>query len=160
MDGVAQAAEIAGQQLRCKRVGVDAQSIFDRLRKVDPAAWECKFMEAGEHQILAVPSGQPLSMFSPSRWSMCFFQLFFGYGAPNLEKIPNKKVSIQEIFSSLISREELLQYHLPVNMGPLLSQDFDDPEIVSVFADCVRRLRTLQEIRSSFARKGFDKDLP
>ena len=76
MDGVAQAAEIAGQQLRCKRVGVDAQSIFDRLRKVDPAAWECKFMEAGEHQILAVPSGQPLSMFSPSRWSMCFFSAF------------------------------------------------------------------------------------
>ena len=152
--------EVATKE-HCRRVAIDAQGIVNRLRKLDAAKWERELLDAAKPQLLSVPTGRPLSMFEPQSWSMCFVHFFYGDAAPNLQNRPNKRITLEKIFNALLSREEL-EYDLPSDTTKYrasVRSRFDSPDIICIFADCIRRLRTLQAIRASFARKGFEQDL-
>ena len=154
-------ADIAAQTWKCRKIAVDAQTILNKLKTVDPAKYERQLLDAEEPKVLAVPSGKPLNMYDPSTWSKCFVHFLYGDCAPNLAARPNKKVTLQQLFASLLNREEL-QYDLPSDLEKYIApckSRFDSATMICVFADCLRRLRTLQAVRASFARKGFEQDM-
>ena len=108
-----------------------------------------------------MPSGKPLSTFDPSCWSACWTEFFYGDCVPNLSARPNKKVSMQEIFSALMSREEL-EYAVDGDASPYVAPEqsrFDSAEFACTFGDVLRRMRLWQAVKASFSRPGYEQDL-
>lgn len=108
---------------------------------------------------LVVTSGKPLSVFEPAVWPSCFVEFMYGDGVPNLDR--PRALKFDEIFSALVRREEL-SYDVPGDkqrFEPRARSRFDSPEMVAVFADVVRRLSVLTDIKGSFQAEGFAKDI-
>ena len=109
-------------------------------------------------EALAVPSGKPLSMFDPSALPAAYTEFLFGDCVPFLKR--ETKVTVQQIFAALPSREEL-QYELEEDLEPYQAKDksrWDTSEFYAVAASQLRNLRILQSTKASMDRPGFEKD--
>ena len=107
---------------------------------------------------IALPLGQAMSMFHAASYPAAFTEFLYGDACPFLErKVP---LMVQEIFSSLLNREEL-EYKMPSDSTPFVAprNRFDTSEFCCFFGDTLRRMRTLQSVRAAFDRPGFQRDL-
>ena len=72
-----------------------------------------------------------------------------------------RKITFEQLFAALPDREEL-EYHLDSGTVPYRAKSqsrFDEPELVLVFGDTLRRLLTFRGTRMAFKRRGFQKDV-
>ena len=109
---------------------------------------------------LAVPSTGVLGALDSETCPSSFVEFFYGDAVPNLQGRPNPDVTYQNLCSALMQREEL-EYERADDATPHRARAvsrFDGPTCASIFGDFLRRMRTLQEVSSSFQRPGFEKD--
>jgi hypothetical protein len=114
----------------------------------------------GADKGLFVPTIKPLSMFVPSTWTKCLSQFWYGDGLPNMPDRP-RKITFEQLFGALPDREEL-EYQLDSDTAPYRAKSksrFDEPELVLVFGDTLRRLLMFRGTRMAFKRRGFQKDV-
>ena len=149
----------------CKRIVLDVQSISRQLSntnkaKLDSIAAGPLTGDALQAFAIAVPTTKPLSIFNAATWSACFTEFFFGDCTPRLERRP-VPVSVEELFGALVVREEL-EYHLEADEDVYKARArsrFDDPEMIAIFGDTLRRMLTLQCVGAAFDRQGFEADV-
>ena len=165
-DDVTAAVRQIGQEETCRRIVVDVQDTVRKLLKdtkhLDELAEGLMNLSDGVRvDALAVPSTGVLSAFDPQTFPSCFVEFFYGDAVPGLPNRPNPNLTYQQLFSALMQREEM-EYSCPSDKVAYKARAvsrFDTPEFASVFGDLLRRMKTLQQVRSSFQRPGFEKDL-
>ena len=160
----ARTAAVAAQG-ECKRIVLDVQSIIRQLSKTNKAKLDSIAAgpltgDALQAFAIAVPTTKPLSIFNAATWSACFTEFFFGDCTPRLERRP-VPVSVEELFGALVVREEL-EYQLEADQDVYKARArsrFDDPEMIAIFGDTLRRMLTLQMVGAAFDRQGFEADV-
>ena len=165
-DDVTAAVRQIGQEETCRRIVVDVQDTVRKLLKNtgkldDLAAGLMDVSDGVRVDALAVPSTGVLSAFDPNTFPSCFVEFFYGDAVPGLPNRPNPNLTYQQLFSALMQREEM-EYSGPNDKVAYTARQvsrFDTPEFASVFGDLLRRMKTLQQVRSSFQRPGFERDL-
>ena len=88
-----------------------------------------------------------------------FVEFWFGDGAPNLDR--QRPMLFEQVARRLIEIEEL-EYSLVSDPEPYeasCQNRFNNPEIIAVLGDVVRRLRLLRGTRAAVGRKDFGADL-
>ena len=155
-----------GQEEHCNRIVIDIQDTMKKLlrenKNLDDVASSLLNVNQGLHvDAFAVPTSKVLSSFDPLTFSSCFTEFFYGDAVPGLPNRPNPEVSYQDLFSALMQREEM-EYSCPEDSSPYRARKvsrFDAPEFAAMFGDLLRRMKTLQAVRGTFQRQGFEKDL-
>ena len=102
---------------------------------------------------------KPLDSFDCRTWPASFVEFWFGDGAPNLDR--QRPMLFEQVARRLIETEEL-EYSLASDLEPYeasCQSRFNNPEIIAVLGDVVRRLRLLRGTRAAVGRKGFSADL-
>ena len=145
----------------CKTIAVDLQEVLKKLSKYDAAKLDQIVAEVPQtlHEALAIPTDKPMSTFRAGTYPACYAEFFYGDACPFLPRPRN--ISVKEVFRTLQNREEL-QYTLPTDTEEYVAQKrsrFDTPEFVALFADVLRRMNTLQSMKTAFDREGFQKDM-
>ena len=154
-------AGVAAQET-AHHLAVDLRDIARRFSTEQHANLQrlmTSYEEVRDASGLVVTSGKPLSVFEPAVWPSCFVEFMYGDAVPNLER--PRALQFAELFSALVRREELA-YDVPGDkqrFEPRARSRFDSPEMVAVFADVVRRLKVLTDIKGSFQAQGFAKDI-
>ena len=108
---------------------------------------------------LAIPTQGPLDSFNARTYPACYVEWWFGDGAPALER--DRPMLIEPVTRRLLNIEEH-EYHLNsdhVQYRASCTSRFNNPEIIAVLGDVVRRMRLLKGIRAAIGRKGFSADL-
>jgi len=108
---------------------------------------------------LAIPTQGPLDSFGARTYPACYVEWWFGDGAPGLDR--ERPMLYEQMARRLINIEEH-EYSLATDSEPYRAScqsRFNNPEIIAVFGDVVRRLRLLQGTRAAVGRKGFGTDL-
>ena len=163
---VAVVKQIAAKEIVRTSIAVDMIDIARKMNKSIQTRAEMQSLMTAqtEHEqqmpleALAVPSGKPLSMFDPCALPAAYTEFLFGDCVPFLKR--ETKVTAQQIFAALPSREEL-QYQLDGDLEPYLAANksrWDTAEFFAVAASFLRNLRMLQSIKASMDRPGFEKD--
>ena len=163
---VAVVKQIAAKEMVRTSIAVDMIDVARRMTKSIPTRAEMQSLMTAqtEHEqqmpleALAVPSGKPLSMFDPCALPAAYTEFLFGDLVPFLKR--ETKVTAQQIFAALPSREEL-QYQLDGDLEPYIAANksrWDTAEFFAVAASFLRNLRMLQSVKASMDRPGFEKD--
>ena len=108
---------------------------------------------------LAIPTQAPLDSFNATTYPACYVEWWFGDGAPGLDR--ERPMLFEQVARRLINIEEH-QYALTSDTEPYeasCQSRFNNPEIIAVFGDVVRRMRLLKGARAAIGRKGFTADL-
>jgi hypothetical protein len=157
-EAIAAATSHAAAEEECHRAVIDlrraAQVLGDHSFED-----KVKVLEGCTHGLF-VPTIKPLSMFVPSTWTKCLSQFWYGDGLPNMPDRP-RKIAFEQLFAALPDREEL-EYQLDSGKAPYRAKSksrFDEPELVLVFGDTLRRLLMFRGTRMAFKRRGFQKDV-
>ena len=128
-------------------------------QQLEQVAAEADGSKAADPKALLVPTGKPLSMFSPEAWTCSFPEFFFGDGTPGLAR--SEPLLIEELFACLQTREEL-EYTLPEDDIPYTAQSpnrFVRPDILACMHDAKRRLGIITGARACLSRTGFKADV-
>lgn len=128
-------------------------------QQLEQVAAEADGSKAADPKALLVPTGKPLSMFSPEAWTCSFPEFFFGDGTPGLAR--SEPLLIEELFACLQTREEL-EYTLPEDDIPYTAQSpnrFVRPDILACMHDTKRRLGIITGARACLSRTGFKADV-
>lgn len=180
-ESVEDVAAATGSEERCKRIVLDVQHEMKKLLRTnkhifpdllakmtvsDPPPTksdEASSRFNAQAMAVAVPTQAPLSAFDAETYPTCFVEFFYGDCAPNMCSRPNRNVSHEDIFRSLLLREEL-EYSLETDDpgAPYKANDksrFDAAEFCCVFGDNVRRVKLLQSVNAAFERQGFEEDV-
>ena len=115
--------------------------------------------EEKEPTALAVPTGEPLSIFDSTALPAAYTEFLFGDCVPFLKR--DTPLTCQQIFDALPQREEL-EYSLPEDEKPYEASArsrFDSPEFYAVFQNILRTLMLFRSVRGALDRPGFSKDL-
>ena len=108
---------------------------------------------------LAIPTQGPLDSFGARTYPACYVEWWFGDGAPGLDRA--RPILFEQVARRLINIEEH-QYSLASDTEPYKAacqSRFNNPEIIAVLGDVVRRMRLLKGTRAAIGRKGFGVDL-
>ena len=108
---------------------------------------------------LAIPTDTPMDSFDGRTWPACYVEWWFGDGAPGLDR--ERPMLFEQVARRLIDIEEH-EYTLAADDVPYVAScqsRFNNPEIIAVVGDLVRRMRLLKGTRAAIGRKGFDADL-
>eukprot|EP00438_Fugacium_kawagutii_P025227 Skav230240 [mRNA] locus=scaffold1818:78429:87690:+ [translate_table: standard] len=112
-------------------------------------------------QTLVVKSGELLSMFVPESWCLCFTEFFYGDCLPFDQSRP-VRLAPHTLMACLLQREEL-EYHLEGDEEAYVSavvSRWDNPEVVAMFADTLRRQKLLMATKMNFLNHdSFKLDL-
>ncbi|CAK9072462.1 unnamed protein product [Durusdinium trenchii] len=180
-ESVEDVAAATGSEERCKRIVLDVQHEMKKLLRTnkhifpdllakmtvsDPPPTksdEASSRFNAQAMAVAVPTQAPLSAFDAETYPTCFVEFFYGDCAPNMCSRPNRNVSHEDIFRSLLLREEL-EYSVETDDpgAPYKANDksrFDAAEFCCVFGDNVRRVKLLQSVNAAFERQGFEEDV-
>eukprot|EP00435_Cladocopium_sp_Y103_P021272 s390_g5.t1 len=128
-------------------------------QQLEQIAAEADGSHAANRKAFLIPTGKPLSMFSPEAWTCSFPEFFFGDGTPGLAR--SEPLLIEELFACLQTREEL-EYALPEDDYPYLAQSpnrFVRPDILACMHDTKRRLGIITGARACLSRSGFKADI-
>ena len=164
-DKVAEAVtqKTAIKELISSTIAVNLQDIAQQMarNKEAKAEWErlVAAQEDKEPTALAVPTGEPLSIFDSTALPAAYTEFLFGDCVPFLKR--DTPVTCQQIFDALPQREEL-EYSLPEDEEPYEASArsrFDSPEFYAVFQTFLRTLKLFQSVRGALERPGFLKDL-
>ena len=104
---------------------------------------------------LAIPTQGPLDSFGARTYPACYVEWWFGDGAPGLDR--ERPMLFEQVARRLINIEEH-QYSLAGDAEPYKAacqSRFNNPEIIAVLGDVVRRMRLLKGTRAAIGRKGF-----
>ena len=104
---------------------------------------------------LAIPVQMPLDTFDAKTWPACYVEWWFGDGAPGLER--ERPMLFEEVARRLINIEEH-EYMLLTDEVPYVATCqslFNNPEIIAVLGDVVRRMRLLRGTKLAIRREGF-----
>ena len=108
---------------------------------------------------LAIPTQGPLDSFNARTHPACYAEWWFGDGAPALER--DRPMLFEQVARRLLNIEEH-EYHLGSDPEPYrasCTSRFNNPEIIAVLGDVVRRMRLLRGTRAAIGRRGFSADL-
>ena len=111
---------------------------------------------------LAIPTEGPMDSFNARTWvtwPASYVEWWFGDGAPGLER--DRPMLFEQVVKRLIEIEEH-EYVLETDDAPYVAScqsRFNNPEIIAVMGDVVRRLKLLKGTRAAIGRRGFDFDL-
>ena len=158
--------QIAAKEIVRTSIAVDMIDVARQLNKSMKNQAEMQTLMAAQTEneqkmpleALAVPSGKPLSMFDPCALPAAYTEFLFGDCVPFLKR--ETKVTAQQIFAALPSREEL-QYQLDGDPQPYVAANksrWDTPEFFAVAASFLRNVRMMQSVKASMDRAGFEKD--
>ena len=89
---------------------------------------------------LAIPTHAPLDSFDGRTWPACYVEWWFGDGAPGLDR--ERAMLFEQVARRLIDIEEH-EYTLSTDDAPYVAScqsRFDNPEIIAVLGDVVRRM--------------------
>ena len=140
-------------QARARSFGETAQATVERA----VASTDRRFSVCPT--ALAIPTQGPMDSFHATTWPACYVEWWFGDGAPGLER--DRPMLFEQVAKRLIEIEEH-EYVLETDDAPYVAScqsRFDNPEIIAVMGDVVRRLKLLKGTRAAIGRKGFDADL-
>ena len=110
-------------------------------------------------EAFAIPTQAPMDSFNARTWPACYVEWWFGDGAPGLDR--ERPMLFEDVARRLIDIEEH-EYTLATDDAPYVAScqsRFNNPEIIAVMGDVVRRMRLLKGTRAATGRKGFDADL-
>ena len=100
-----------------------------------------------------------MDFFSARTWPACFVEWWFGDSAPGLDR--ERPMLFEQVARRLIDIEEH-EYTLGTDDAPDVAScqsRFNNPEIIAVLGDVMRRMRLLKGIRAAIGRKVFRADL-
>ena len=163
-DGVLQPVANEGGSHCLKSVVLDLRTIARSVDEKTEA--ELESAQAGADarrtvspEALAVPTEKPLDSLDCRTWPASFVGFWFGDGAPNLDR--QRPMLFEQVARRLIEIEEL-EYSLASDPEPYeasCQSRFNNPEIIAILGDVVRRLRLLRGTRAAVGRKGFSAAL-
>ena len=162
---------VAGMQLTaareaCRGHALELREVCRRLadRHETEIEKELQLLEKPEDSggnVLVVQAGQLLSMFVPEAWCLAFTEFFFGDCLPFDQRRP-VRMAPGSLMEALLKREEL-SYQLTTDAMPyvaLSTSRWDNPEIVAMFADTLRRKKLLLATKMTFlSQESFKLDL-
>jgi len=161
VEAVAQKTAI--KELISTTVAVNLQDIARQMTKNKQAKSEWERLVAAQEEkeptALAVPTGEPLSIFDSTALPAAYTEFLFGDCVPFLKR--DTPLTCQQIFDALPQREEL-EYSLPEDEKPYEASArsrFDSPEFYAVFQNILRTLMLFRSVRGALDRPGFSKDL-
>ena len=161
VEAVAQKTAI--KELISTTVAVNLQDIARQMAKNKEAKAEWERLVAAQEEkeptALAVPTGEPLSIFDSTALPAAYTEFLFGDCVPFLKR--DTPLTCQQIFDALPQREEL-EYSLPEDEKPYEASArsrFDSPEFYAVFQNILRTLMLFRSVRGALDRPGFSKDL-
>ena len=161
VEAVAQKTAI--KELISTTVAVNLQDIAQQMAKNKEAKSEWERLVAAQEEkeptALAVPTGEPLSIFDSTALPAAYTEFLFGDCVPFLKR--DTPLTCQQIFDALPQREEL-EYSLPEDEKPYEASArsrFDSPEFYAVFQNILRTLMLFRSVRGALDRPGFSKDL-
>ena len=96
---------------------------------------------------VAIPTQAPMDSFHATTWPACYVEWWFGDGAPGLER--DRPMLFEQVARRLIDIEEH-EYTLATDDVPYVAScqsRFNNPEIIAVMGDVVRRLKLLKGTR-------------
>jgi hypothetical protein len=108
---------------------------------------------------LAIPTQGPLDSFSAKTYPACYVEWWFGDGCPGLDR--ERPMLYEQVARRLLNIEEH-EYSLATDTERYIASSqsrFNNPEIIAVFGDVVRRMRLLKGTKAAIGRKGFTADL-
>ena len=161
----AETAKVAAEET-CKSYALDLRDVCRRLsaRHEKAVEEELALLErgnAGSDKVLVVRAGQMLSMFAPESWTLCFTEFFFGDCLP-FDRSRPVRVEPAVVMELLLQREEL-EYSLQSDERPYVAcptSRWDNPEVVAMFADTLRREKLLLSTKMTFlGSSAFKQDL-
>eukprot|EP00438_Fugacium_kawagutii_P027502 Skav205611 [mRNA] locus=scaffold460:238052:239227:+ [translate_table: standard] len=159
MQAVAAREACHGHALELREV---CRRLSDRHEKAVEAELQLLEGDRGQSsQALVVQSGSLLSMFVPESWRLCFTEFFYGDCLPFNQSRP-ARIPPSTLMECLLQREEL-QYHLADDEEPYVAaavSRWDNPEVVAMFADTLRRQKLLMATKMNFlTQESFKLDL-
>ena len=98
---------------------------------------------------VAIPTQAPMDSFNATTWSACYVESWFGDAAPGLER--ERPMLFEQVAKRLIEIEEHA-YVLETDDAPYVAScqsRFNNPEIIAVMGDVVRRLKLLKGTRGA-----------
>ena len=104
---------------------------------------------------LAIPTQAPMYSFNARTWPASYVEWWFGDGAPGLDR--ERPMLFEQVARRLIDIEEH-EYTLATDDAPYVAScqsRFNNPEIIAVLGDVVRRMRLLKGTRAAIGRKGL-----
>ena len=104
---------------------------------------------------LAIPTQGPLDSFNARTYPACYVEWWFGDGAPALER--DRPMLFEQVARRLLNIEEH-EYHLNSDLAPYrasCTSRFNNPEIIAVLGDVVRRMRLLRAPGRRSAGEAF-----
>ena len=106
---------------------------------------------------LAIPTQGPLDSFNARTYPACYVEWWFGDGAPGLDR--ERPMLFEQVARRLINIEEH-QYSLPSDTEPYKAScqsRFNNPEIIAVLGDVVRRMRLLRRHQGGHRQEGLHR---
>ena len=163
-DGALQPVVDEGGRDKLKPLILDLQATARGLDQGAEAAVERVIAEADLRldvcpTALAIPTQEPLDSFNARTYPACYVEWWFGDGAPGLDR--ERPMLFEQVARRLINLEEH-EYSLASDQEPYKAarqSRFNNPEIIAVLGDVLRRLRLLKGTRAAIGRKGFSADL-
>ena len=163
-DGALQPVVDEGGRDNLKPLILDLQATARGLDQGAEAAVERAIAEADLRlevcpTALAIPTQAPLDSFNARTYPACYVEWWFGDGAPGLDR--ERPMLFEQVARRLINLEEH-EYSLASDQEPYKAarqSRFNNPEIIAVLGDMIRRLRLLKGTRAAIGRKGFSADL-
>ena len=162
---------VAGMQLTaareaCRGHALELREVCRRLadRHEKEIEKELQLLEKKEDSggsVLVVQAGQLLSMFVPEAWCLAFTEFFFGDCLP-FDQRRLVRIAPGALMAALLKREELT-YQLATDTMPYIAlptSRWDNPEMVAMFADTLRRQKLLMATKMNFlSQESFKLDL-
>ena len=163
-DGVLQHVPDEGGRHNLQALILDLQSTARTFDEAAQASVERAVAETDRRlsvcpMALAIPTQGPLDSFGARTYPACYVEWWFGDGAPGLDR--ERPMLFEQVARRLINIEEH-QYSLAGDAEPYKAacqSRFNNPEIIAVLGDVVRRMRLLKGTRAAIGRKGFGVDL-
>jgi hypothetical protein len=163
-DGVLQHVPDEGGRHNMQALILDLQSTALTFDEAAQASVERAVAETDRRlsvcpMALAIPTQGPLDSFGARTYPACYVEWWFGDGAPGLDR--ERPMLFEQVARRLINIEEH-QYSLASDTEPYKAACqslFNNPEIIAVLGDVVRRMRLLKGTRAAIGRKGFGVDL-
>ncbi len=102
--------EDAGGREACRRIILDISSVARHLTErqraqIEVAAAGAESVRPVSTACLAVPTGQPLSMFDARSWTASFTEFWYGDGVPFLQR--DRHLTFEDWAAAMLEREEL-----------------------------------------------------
>ena len=132
-------------QATARSFGENAQATLERaIASTDKRLSVCP-------TALAIPTQAPMESFNARTWLACYVEWWFGDGAPGLDR--ERPMLFEQVARRLIDIEEH-QYTLATDDVPCVAScqsRFNNPEMIAVMGDMVRRLKLVKGTRAAHA---------